>query len=210
VNEAELSLPAGKTSFTPEELYHFTKVKPFVLRFWESEFPSLAPKKTGSERVTYSRADVEMILAIKQLLYKEGLTLAEASGRLSGDEGQETKQKKVRTANAQKKKKKKAAGVSAAVSPMPGIARGKRGLPGTETARTAVSFEDLLPDRIGGKSALEPDRAPSLAATARKPAAGPGGVKKGSISDQPNLRKRLSATLAQLREILTFLDKGDR
>jgi len=178
VNETELSLPAEKTSFTPEELYHFTKVKPFVLRFWESEFPSLAPKKTGSERLTYSRADVELILAIKQLLYKEGLTLTEASRRLSGDQGRETKQ--------------------------------KRGLPGTETARTAVSFEDLLPDSVGGEGALEPDRAPSLAATAQKPASGPGGMKKGAISDQQNFRKKLSATLAQLREILTFLDKGDR
>jgi len=84
VSDQDIELPPGKQSFTPEELYRFTRIKPFVLRFWESEFPALKPKKDASGGMAYGRSDVERILAIKKILYEEGLTLVEARQRLSG------------------------------------------------------------------------------------------------------------------------------
>ena len=53
-------------------------VESHVLRFWESEFPSLAPRKTNSGQRQYRRKDVETVIAIKRLLYDEGYTIAGA------------------------------------------------------------------------------------------------------------------------------------
>jgi DNA-binding transcriptional MerR regulator len=53
-------------------------VETYVLRFWESEFPMLAPKKTSNGQRQYRRKDVETVLEIKRLLYAEGYTIAGA------------------------------------------------------------------------------------------------------------------------------------
>jgi DNA-binding transcriptional MerR regulator len=53
-------------------------VEAYVLRFWEGEFPMLAPKKTSNGQRQYRRKDVETVLEIKRLLYGEGYTIAGA------------------------------------------------------------------------------------------------------------------------------------
>ena len=53
-------------------------VETHVLRFWESEFPRLSPKKTSTGQRQYRRKDVEAVLEIKHLLYDEGYTIAGA------------------------------------------------------------------------------------------------------------------------------------
>jgi DNA-binding transcriptional MerR regulator len=53
-------------------------VETYVLRFWENEFPTLAPKKTSNGQRQYRRKDVETVLEIKRLLYAEGYTIAGA------------------------------------------------------------------------------------------------------------------------------------
>lgn len=53
-------------------------VETYVLRFWEGEFPMLAPKKTSNGQRQYRRKDVETVLEIKRLLYGEGYTIAGA------------------------------------------------------------------------------------------------------------------------------------
>jgi DNA-binding transcriptional MerR regulator len=53
-------------------------VETYVLRFWENEFPTLAPKKTSNGQRQYRRRDVETVLEIKRLLYAEGYTIAGA------------------------------------------------------------------------------------------------------------------------------------
>ena len=64
------------------EVSNLAGLEPYVLRFWESEFPSLRPKKnTGGQRV-YSKKEVDLVLEIKRLLYKEGLTIAGAKKML--------------------------------------------------------------------------------------------------------------------------------
>ncbi len=50
-------------------------IKPYVLRFWESEFPSLMPKKSGTGHRLYRRRDVETVLEIKRLLYDRRFTI---------------------------------------------------------------------------------------------------------------------------------------
>jgi DNA-binding transcriptional MerR regulator len=53
-----------------------------VLRYWESEFPALAPAKNNSGQRIYRRRDIETILRIKTLLYEEGFTIAGAKKKL--------------------------------------------------------------------------------------------------------------------------------
>src|SRR5215470_7807559 len=50
-------------------------VEPYVLPYWESEFPSLSPKKSGTGHRLYRRKDVELLLRIKHLLYEKKFTI---------------------------------------------------------------------------------------------------------------------------------------
>lgn len=57
-------------------------VQPYVLRYWETEFPPLAPGKTGGGQRLYTQREIDVILRIKQLLYDEGFTIAGAKKKL--------------------------------------------------------------------------------------------------------------------------------
>jgi DNA-binding transcriptional MerR regulator len=59
-------------------------VKPYVLRYWESEFPLVRPQKSRSGQRLYQRKDIEALLRIKQLLYGEKYTVSGAKRRLQG------------------------------------------------------------------------------------------------------------------------------
>jgi hypothetical protein len=59
-----------------------TDTQPYVLRFWESEFPQLAPRKSRSGQRLYEKGDVDLVLKIKKLLYEEEYTIAGARKRL--------------------------------------------------------------------------------------------------------------------------------
>jgi len=67
------------------EVCSLTDTQPYVLRFWESEFPQLAPRKTRTGQRVYRPRDVEMVLEIKKLLYEEGHTIAGARKKLGMD-----------------------------------------------------------------------------------------------------------------------------
>jgi DNA-binding transcriptional MerR regulator len=60
-------------------------VKPYVLRYWETEFRSLKPEKTRSQQRLYRRRDVELLLKIRHLLYDKRYTIEGARSRLRGE-----------------------------------------------------------------------------------------------------------------------------
>lgn len=64
------------------EVCKIAEVQPYVLRYWETEFPPLAPNKSGGGQRLYTRREIDVILRIKQLLYSEGFTIAGAKKRL--------------------------------------------------------------------------------------------------------------------------------
>jgi DNA-binding transcriptional MerR regulator len=77
-------------SFVPKKLYYKIReaceivgVEAHVLRFWESEFPALAPPKSKTGQRTYRPKDIELLLRIKKLLYEEGFTISGARKRLA-------------------------------------------------------------------------------------------------------------------------------
>ena len=57
-------------------------VQPYVLRYWETEFPALAPSKGGGGQRAYTQREVDVVMRIKQLLYSEGFTIAGAKKKL--------------------------------------------------------------------------------------------------------------------------------
>ncbi len=65
------------------EVSAITGVPPYVLRYWESEFPALQPRKSGGGQRLYRKRDVVMLLEIKKLLYQERYTVAGARRRLA-------------------------------------------------------------------------------------------------------------------------------
>lgn len=66
----------GKVYYKIGEVAEMTKLPAYVLRFWESEFSFLHPKKSRGRHRVYSSADVETVMEIKRMLYDEGYTIA--------------------------------------------------------------------------------------------------------------------------------------
>ena len=73
----------------PEKLFYrinevssITQIKPYVLRYWETEFPMLSPEKDENDQRRSRRGDIELILEIKRLLYTEKFTIAGARKQL--------------------------------------------------------------------------------------------------------------------------------
>src|SRR5213078_2884427 len=64
-----------KLYFKIGEVSELLGVEPYVLRYWETEFPVLSPKKSGTGHRLYRRKDVELLLRIKHLLYDKRFTI---------------------------------------------------------------------------------------------------------------------------------------
>jgi DNA-binding transcriptional MerR regulator len=87
----EIALQPGSPEI-PDKLYfkigevsELLGVEPYVLRYWESEFPSLSPKKSGTGHRLYRRKDVELLLRIKHLLYEKRFTIEGARQSLHAE-----------------------------------------------------------------------------------------------------------------------------
>mgnify|MGYP003322586420 CR=1 FL=1 len=64
-----------KLYYSIKEVSEMTELKPYVLRYWESEFPSLKPSKNRAGNRTYKKHDIQVILDIKKLLYQKKFTI---------------------------------------------------------------------------------------------------------------------------------------
>lgn len=83
LSEGNASMAAPKREqFKSAEVCEMAQVQSYVLRSWEAEFPHLGQAPSGGGPRIYRRADVQMVLRIKQLVFAEGLTLAGARRRL--------------------------------------------------------------------------------------------------------------------------------
>lgn len=76
------SVIPDKLYFKIGEVAKIIGVKPYVLRYWETEFPDIAPGKSKTNQRLYKRKEVERILQIKDLLYREKYTIEGARKRL--------------------------------------------------------------------------------------------------------------------------------
>ena len=83
-----------KLYFKIGEVAKMADVPTHVLRYWESEFPGISPKRANSKQRLYKRQDVELILKIKILLHEQGYTIAGARKLLESGELPEQKPQK--------------------------------------------------------------------------------------------------------------------
>jgi DNA-binding transcriptional MerR regulator len=85
----------------PDKLYYFmgevnkiTGLKPHVLRYWETEFPALNPKKNEKGKRIYQKKDIELVLKIKELLYEKKFTIKGAKEELKRKRKEKKKEPK--------------------------------------------------------------------------------------------------------------------
>lgn len=72
----------NRSTFKAQDVCEIAQVQPYVLRSWEAEFPDLGVSKTADGPRIYRRADVELVLRLRDLLFVDGLTLAGARRQL--------------------------------------------------------------------------------------------------------------------------------
>jgi DNA-binding transcriptional MerR regulator len=81
-NGAAAQIASEKGCYTIGHVARLADLKPFVLRYWETEFPMLQPLKSSGGRRLYRQEDVDLVFRIKRLLYDEGFTIAGARRHL--------------------------------------------------------------------------------------------------------------------------------
>ena len=77
-----MRIPDDKRYFRIGEVSRIIGLEPYVLRFWESEFPQIKPSRADSNQRTYQKKDLELLMEIKRLLYDEKMTIEGAKRRL--------------------------------------------------------------------------------------------------------------------------------
>jgi DNA-binding transcriptional MerR regulator len=87
--KTELAPIPDKFFFSIGEVSQLCDLKPHVLRYWEQEFPQLAPSKRRGNRRYYQRDDVLTIREIRSLLYEQGYTIEGARARLSSKQNKD-------------------------------------------------------------------------------------------------------------------------
>ena len=105
-----------KLYFKIGEVSQLVGVEPYVLRYWESEFPGLSPRKSSTGQRMFRRKDVEMLLNIKQLLYEKKFTIEGARKALKSGRSAAIAEPEVPVRGSVSQ-----ADLFAAANPLPGI-----------------------------------------------------------------------------------------
>lgn len=85
-----VQIPDNRRYFRIGDASRIVGVEPYVLRYWESEFPQLKPSRADSKQRTYQRKDLETLLQIKRLLYEERMTIEGARLRLKREKAKDS------------------------------------------------------------------------------------------------------------------------
>jgi DNA-binding transcriptional MerR regulator len=166
--------------YKPAEACRIAEVAPYVLRYWETEFPALAEGKEKGAAKLYSSRDVKIIARIRELLYDEGFTVAGAKKRLEAEiaEGRFEDALKAAPSPAEQKQ---------APKPAPSPAEQK------QTPRpSAPSHPPAAP------------RGPDLAEPAFLSESTSTSARRASPSEFPERKK----VVKELKEIVKLLDRG--
>jgi len=76
--------PRAKLFYKIGEVSRLAGVEPYILRYWEGEFPALSPRKNHGGQRVYQQKDLDLVLTIKRMLHEEGYTIAGARKALAG------------------------------------------------------------------------------------------------------------------------------
>jgi DNA-binding transcriptional MerR regulator len=73
----------GKLFYKIGEVSRLAQVEPYILRYWENEFPVLSPRKSSGGQRVYQKKDLDLVLSIKRMLHEEGYTIAGARKKIA-------------------------------------------------------------------------------------------------------------------------------
>ncbi|HEX3526070.1 MAG TPA: MerR family transcriptional regulator [Thermoanaerobaculia bacterium] len=159
-------------------------IQPYVLRYWETEFPALAPSKSRSGQRVYSQKELEIIRRIKELLYDEGYTIAGAKKKLetelaNGSLGEGDDESAV-------------------------VQAGPEEEPEAPEAPAAVPAPSPAAPRRTRPQAVKPPAAPAVVAAASVEA--PESPASDAEERLLNLRSAVAKALSEARDLLALLD----
>jgi len=165
-------------------------IQPYVLRYWETEFPALAPSKSRSGQRVYSQKELEIIRRIKELLYDEGYTIAGAKKKLetelsSGSLGEGDDE---------------SAPVQAGPDDEPEAPAAAPVAPASRRARPQAVKPPARPTAVPEV----PETSPEINATSEEPA--PALPESDAEERLGNLRSAVAKALREARDILALLD----
>ncbi|HKC64610.1 MAG TPA: MerR family transcriptional regulator [Pyrinomonadaceae bacterium] len=143
MNSAAVAIPE-KLFFKIGEVCDITGVQAHVLRYWESEFPMLAPQKNRAGQRTYRKRDVEMALRIKELLYEDQYTIAGARKKLSSELRGASKLKVVPPQEASSQQQTPPQPTIQSAPPQANEPRARYESPATSTASTPMTDNQRL------------------------------------------------------------------
>lgn len=164
-------------------------IQPYVLRYWETEFPALAPSKSRSGQRVYSEKELEIIRRIKELLYDEGYTIAGAKKKLEAELATGTLgEREAEEGGADEAAEEPQAAEAAAVA-----------LPEPAAAAQALLLHEEPP--AAAPPAPRAPRAPRTAAAPARP------LDTDTTERIQTLRSGIAKALDEAREILALLDQ---
>lgn len=146
--------------YKPAEACRIAEVAPYVLRYWETEFPALAEGKDKGASRLYTGRDVQVIRRIRELLYDEGFTVAGAKKRLEAEISEGRFEEGLETAPPPAQQKKGARPASSPSSSSPAAARSSAQVeiaptPVVESGETAF-LSDIPLQPAAAKAASKP------------------------------------------------------
>jgi DNA-binding transcriptional MerR regulator len=78
-----MPVQTGKLFYKIGEVSRLAQVEPYILRYWENEFPVLSPRKSSGGQRVYQQKDLDLVLSIKRMLHEEGYTIAGARKKIA-------------------------------------------------------------------------------------------------------------------------------
>ncbi len=180
--------------YKPADACRLAEVAPYVLRYWETEFPALAEGKEKGAAKLYSSRDVKIIARIRELLYDEGFTVAGAKKRLEAEISEGRFEDGLKTAPPP------AAQKTAAKSPLPSMRTGPVESPTRQSLRRSGYGSPAKAESRSGDGAPELAEPAFLSESAAPPKPAP-----APLSAAFPERKRV---VRELKEIVKFLDRG--
>ena len=170
-------------------------IQPYVLRYWETEFPVLSPKKSKAGQRVYSEEELRLIQRIKQLLYEEGYTIAGAKKKLEAELATDTvPELAMGPAAAPQAAARTVAADSAPAGP-------EAAAPGTATEQVPAA-EPVEPVAVVGPTSATESSAGDTPAESVVPG---GDLDTASAEQVERLRTGLREALTQARDILRLL-----
>jgi len=192
---------AKKLYYKIGEACRVLDIQPYVLRYWETEFPGLAPTKSKSGQRVYNEADLAMIQRIKELLYDEGYTIAGAKKKLETEEP---------PARLVKKARPRKAAEAPADGPAPSEDGSEAGLsePAEAEKPEAAGAPDPARAEPKAKAKAKPSKSPSKRVAPRPRSRKAAPSSKADAARVARLERAIRKALAEARSILALLDKS--